>query len=216
LLPFHPDKEREKEVRMIGSIAQGYAARALVSLTGKVFGEDRTDRSVTGMASTGATTPDTLTISGKGKLLAANELLLPTSSNIQALSASLSHNISTLLKSAGISSMSSFEIDVDERTMDITVKGDGKERAAIQKTIDGNEDIKKEIRTLAAISSHAAAMTESLKFQKEHAATGDPRSVVSKYAALFGQQRAHDISLRFDGTAFTVLADGKNLLMGRS
>lgn len=205
---------------MLGSIGHGYAARALMSLTGKVLqsgsiSEDRT-RNVTGTPAGGTVAPDTLTISGKGRLLAENELLLPTTANIQALSATLSQHMSSLLKSAGISSMSSCEIDVDERTTDITVKGDGSERVAVQKAIDGNEEIRNEIRTLAAISSHVAGMTESLKFQKEYAASSDPESVVSRYAALFGQQRADDISLTFDGTAITVLANGKDLLAGRS
>jgi|GEM_PF-1240039 len=206
---------------MIGSIAGGYAARALVSLTGKILqsgntSEDRTARNVSGTPAGGTAGPDTLTISGKGKLLAANDLMLPTAASIQALSTTLSQNISTLLNSAGISSTSSCEIDVDERTMDITVRGGGSERAAIQKAIDDNEEMGNEIRTLAAISSHVAGMTESLKFQKEYAASSDPESVVSRYAALFGQQKVNDVSLRFDGTAITVLANGKDLLTGRS
>jgi hypothetical protein len=89
-------------------------------------------------------------------------------------------------------------------------------RTAIQKAIDGNEGIKNQIRTLAAISSHAAGMADSLKFQKEYAASTNPESVVSRYAALFGQHRVTDISLRFDGTAVTVLANGKDLLKGLS
>lgn len=205
---------------MIGSIAQGYATRALISLTGKVLqsgnaGEDRATRNVSGASAGGTVAPDTLTISGKGKLLAENELLLPTASNIQALSAALSHNISTLLTSAGISS-TSCDIDVDERTMEIAVKGEGSERAVIAKAIDGNEEIKKQIRTLAAISSHAAGMADSLKFQKEYAASTNPGSVVSRYAALFGQHSVNDVSLHFDGTAVTVLANGKDILTGLS
>jgi hypothetical protein len=206
---------------MIGSIAQGYATRALISLTGKILqsgntGEGSTTRNVSGASAGGsATAPDTLTISGRGKLLAENQLLLPTASNIQALSAALSHNMSTLFTSAGISS-TSCDIDVDERTMEITVKGDGSERAAIQKVIDGSEEIKNQIRTLAAISSHAAGMADSLKFQKEYAASTNPESVVSKYAALFGQKATKDISLHFDGTAVTVLANGKDLLTSLS
>ncbi len=206
---------------MIGSIAQGYAARALMSIAGKVLqpsdtGEDRMNRNIPAASAAGTAAADTLTVSGKGKLLAANKLLLPTASNVQALSATLSQNISSLLTSAGIPPTSSFKIDVDGSTMDITVKGDGSGMAAIAKAIDGNEAIKNEIRTLAAISSHLAAAAEPSKSQGEYAANQDLGNLVLRYAALFGQQKANDISINFDGTAATVLVDGKNPVTGRS
>jgi len=139
---------------------------------------------------------------------------VPTADNIQALSTTLSRNIAALLAKEGISSSPAFEVDVDERTMAITVTGDRTDTAAIAKVLNGDETVRSGIQTLAAISSHAAGMSESLNFQKEYRASSDPESVVARYASLFGQQKGVDISLRFDGTNIAVLANGKEYLPG--
>jgi hypothetical protein len=70
--------------------------------------------------------------------------------------------------------------------------------------------VKQEIRTTAAISSHAAAIAESLKFQREYLASTYPESVVAKYSHMFSShQRSRQISLVFNGNSITVLSDGK-------
>ncbi|MDD3846038.1 MAG: hypothetical protein PHC90_06705 [Syntrophorhabdaceae bacterium] len=206
---------------MIGSIAQGYAARALLSITSKVLRGAETENGGTAQdtfrdGTTGKAGPDTLALSNRGKLLAANELLLPTAANIQALSTTLARDMAALLAKQGISSAPSFEVDVDERTMDITVKGDRNDKAAIAQAINGDETIKNGIRTLAAISSHAAAMTGSMNFQKEYMASTNSDNIVSRYASLFQEQKGNDISIRFDGTNVAVLANGQEYMSART
>jgi len=206
---------------MIGSIAQGYGARALLSLAGRVLrpvdsGDAGTTQETSRASTTGKAGPDTLSLSNKGKLLAANELLLPTAANVQELSTTLARDIAALLAKKQISSTQSFEIDVDERTMDITVKGVGSDKAAVEQAINGDETIKNGIRTLAAISSHAVGITESLSFQKEYRASANPEGIVSRYAALFERQQGNDISLRFDETGIAVLANGTEYTSART
>jgi hypothetical protein len=75
--------------------------------------------------------------------------------------------------------------------------------------IDSDEKVKNEIRTLAAISSHAVAMARSTEFQKEYRASTNAESVVAKYADLFQQQKSYDISLSFDNAGIHVLANGR-------
>ena len=198
---------------MIESIAQGYAAKLLTSAVGRIFQSDRTNSTaqtrLNSAATSGKTTgPDTIQLSAKSRLLAMNDLLLPTASNIQTLSAALSKDLNTLFSEAGISTKPPVEIDVDEKTMDITVKGERPDIEKISALIDSNEKIKNQIRTLAAISSHAAGMEESLKFQKEYTASSNPQSVVQKYSALFNSQKVNDLSFLFDGSSIHTFSNG--------
>lgn len=198
---------------MIESIAQGYAAKLLTSAVDRIFHSDRTNStartSLNSAATSGKTTgPDTIQLSAKSRLLAMNDLLLPTASNIQTLSAALSKDLNALFSEAGISTKPPVEIDVDEKTMDITVKGERPDKEKISALIDSNEKIKNQIRTLAAISSHAAGMEESLKFQKEYMASSNPEGVVQKYSALFNSQKVNDLSFLFDGSSIHTFSNG--------
>ena len=196
---------------MIESIAQGYAARFISSVAGRILTSDKTGDDAAGcsVASSGKAGPDTISISAKSRLLSTNDLPLPTAATVQALSATLSQDLKTLLAGAGIGTEAPVEIDVDDRTMEITVKGDRPDKDKIEALIDGDEKIKHEIRTLAAISSHAVATARSAEFQKAYLASTNAESVVAKYADLFQQQKGHDISLSFDNTGIHVLANGK-------
>ncbi|MEN6439022.1 MAG: hypothetical protein ABFD97_10610 [Syntrophobacter sp.] len=196
---------------MIESIAQGYAARLISSVAGRMLTSDKTgdDAAGCGVASSGKAGPDTISISAKSRLLSMNDLLLPTAATVQALSATLSQDLKALLAGAGIGTEPPVEIDVDDRTMEIAVKGDRPDKEKIEALIDSDEKIKNEIRTLAAISSHAAAMARPIEFQKAYLASTNPESIVAKYADLFQQQKSCDISLSLDNTGIHVLANGK-------
>ncbi len=196
---------------MIESIAQGYAARFISSVAGRILTSDKTGDDAAGcsVASSGKAGPDTISISAKSRLLSMNDLPLPTAATVQALSATLSQDLKALLAGAGIGNEPPVEIDVDDRTMEITVKGDRPDKEKIEALIDSDEKVKNEIRTLAAVSSHTVAMARSAEFQKEYLASTNAENVVAKYADLFQQQKARDISLSLDNTGIHVLANGR-------
>ncbi|MBP7528993.1 MAG: hypothetical protein KA801_13775 [Syntrophorhabdaceae bacterium] len=196
---------------MIESIAQGYAARFISSVAGRILTSDKTgdDAADCSVASSGKAGPDTISISAKSRLLSMNDLLLPTAATVQALSATLSQDLKALLAGAGIATEPPVEIDVDDRTMEIAVKGNRPDKEKIEALIDGDEKVRNEIRTLAAISSHAVAMARSMEFQKAYLASTNAENVVAKYADLFQQQKSYDISLSLDSAGIHVLANGK-------
>ncbi|HBL23998.1 MAG TPA: hypothetical protein DDZ40_07765 [Deltaproteobacteria bacterium] len=196
---------------MIESIAQGYAAKFISSVAGRILTSDKTGDDAAGcsVASSDNAGPDNISISAKSRLLSMNDLLLPTAATVQALSATLSQDLQALLAGAGIATEPPVEIDVDDRTMEIALKGNRPDKKKIEALIDGDEKVKNEIRTVAAISSHAVAMTRSMKFQKEYLARTNAESTVAKYADLFQQQKPCDISLSLDNAGIHVLANGK-------
>ncbi len=153
---------------------------------------------------------DTVQFSDGGRLSSLlGGLMLPTEENVRQLSVKLLQDLGNLLNSAGISSNPPVEFTVDS-TGEIQVKGDRVDKERILQTINGNEKVKEEIRTTAAIASHAAAIAESLKFQNEYRASNNPDSIVAKYSYLFNtEQRPHQISLVYDGSGINVFSDGK-------
>jgi len=66
---------------MIESIAQGYAARFISSVAGRILTSDKTGDDAAGcsVASSGKAGPDTISISAKSRLLSTNDLPLPAS-----------------------------------------------------------------------------------------------------------------------------------------
>ncbi len=159
---------------------------------------------------------DTVQLSGEGRLLSAsgllNSLILPTEENARKLAAALSKDLGNLLTSAGISAQPPAKFSLSA-TGEIQMEGDRADKEQILEAVNANEKVKEEIRNTAAISSHVAAMADSLKFQREYLASNDPESVVAKYSYLFGsRQQHHHISLAFDGSSVSVLSDGKEWL----
>jgi hypothetical protein len=159
---------------------------------------------------------DAVQISTEGHLLASSlleNLILPTKENVHRLSAMLSEDLGNFLGESGISTQPPIELDVDWSDGDIKIKGERADSEKIQSLINGNEEIKEQIRNLAAISSHAVAMTDSLKFQKEYLASDNAESAVARYSYLFGSnQQSDSISLLFDGNNVQVMSDGKQWL----
>lgn len=198
---------------MISSIAANYAATYLGSIIGKVRQSDRTGNSLQVNGSSNTTScnnvgPDTLQLSAKGRLLAMNDLTLPTASNVQALSANLSRDLNDLFLKAGINTKTPVEIDIDEKTMAITVKGDRPDKEKILELINGSEKIKSQIRTVAAISSHAISMAEPLKLQGEYRTSSYPENAAARYSSSFDNRKVNDLSLMFDGNNIRVLSNG--------
>lgn len=156
---------------------------------------------------------DAVRISTEGRLLASSlleGLVLPTEENVHRLSAVLSEDLGDFLSESGVSTQPPIELDVDWSNGDIKIKGERADSEKIQGLINGNEEIKEQIRNLAAISSHAVAMADSLKFQKEYLASGNAESVVAGYSCLFGSnQQSGSISLLFDGNNIQVMSDGR-------
>jgi hypothetical protein len=155
---------------------------------------------------------DTVRMSAEGMQLASSlrdSLILPTAENVRRLSADLSDELDRFFARAGIGSQPPVEMSVDWNTGNIQIEGERGDTKRIQELINGNADIAADIRNLAAISSHAAAMADSLKFQAEYSADGNPESVAARYAYLFGSsQPSHDIALVFDGDGVQVMSDG--------
>lgn len=155
---------------------------------------------------------DTVRVSTQGHLLASalSSLILPTEENVARLAGELSKELGQYLSGAGINSEPPVDMSVDWNTGSIKVEGDRADSGRIEQLINGNQDIAGDIRNLAAISSHAAAMADSLKFQREYLASGDPENVVARYAYLFGSGRSSsDISLSFDSEGVQVITDGQ-------
>ncbi len=151
---------------------------------------------------------DSVRLSAKSRLL-SQEIILPTRENVARLSTALSGTLGAFLSSAGIDAQPpiGFSLDVNG---EIQVEGDRTDGKRILEKINGDEAMKKQISTLAAISSHAMAMEESLRFQREYRASSDPSAVVAKYSYLFNSgQQVQNVSLRFDGKTVEVLENGK-------
>jgi hypothetical protein len=158
---------------------------------------------------------DPVQLSQAGRLAATgllDSLILPTADNVRRLSATLSQDLAALLANAGISPQPPLEFDMSP-TGDIQIRGDRPDKEKILEVINADENVSKQIRTTVAISSHAAAMAESLKFQREYLASSDPESVVAKYSYLFDAlPKSHNTSLVFDGNGISVLDNGKEWL----
>lgn len=150
---------------------------------------------------------DSIQLSAKSRLL-SQELILPTRENVARLSADLSGTLGAFLSRSGIDAQPPIEFSLDANG-EIQVEGNRSDRERILEKVNSDEGMKKQIRTLAAISSHAVAMEESLRFQSEYRASSDPAAVVAKYSYLFNSgQPLQSVSLRFDGNTVDVMANG--------
>jgi hypothetical protein len=169
---------------------------------------------------TSDTGDDAVQVSAEGRLLASTlmqDLILPTEENVRRLSAALSEDLGNFLNESGISAQPPIEIGIDWNSGNIQVKGDRADSEKIESLINGNEKIKGQIRDLEAISSHAAAMADSLKFQEEYLASSNPESVVAKYSYLFSSHRQSDsISLLFDGNSVQVKSNGEQWISSKT
>lgn len=154
---------------------------------------------------------DTVHFSKEGCLRVSellNGLILPAEENVRKLSGKLSQDLKELLN--GLVDCGPLEFTVDG-SGEIRITGDRRDKMLILEAIDGNEQVKEEIRTTAAIASHAAGFAESMKFQKEYRASNNPESVVARYSYLFGPApRSHQISLVYDGDNVNVLQAPRN------
>lgn len=156
----------------------------------------------------------TVTISDAAKQLNLNEqLLLPNPENIRKLSSALTGNLNSLLASAGIRTEPAVSFEIDPNSAHVTVKGNRPDILTIEALVNADKSVQQQIHDVAALSSHAVAMAESLKFNTEYAAAGSKAeidAVLAKYSGLLGgQQRFAAITLGFDGSGIQVNADGK-------
>ncbi len=152
---------------------------------------------------------DSVQVSGKGKLLANANLLLPTLANVRKLRDDISGKLGDFFRSNGISGQPPVSFGIDSATGKLTVSGDRSDIDDISTLIGKNEELSENVRTLVALSSHASAMQESLRFQKEYMASADPEKVVAKYNRLFGARQPDTTALSFDGTGLSILVNGR-------
>ncbi len=163
--------------------------------------------------STGAVAMDQVQLSTEGRLLGTSGLLsnliLPTEENVRRLSQELSPTLRQFFSSNGISTQPPVEFSIASNGQ-LQINGNREDKDKILQLVKANPKLESQIRTVAAIASHAAAMQESLKFQKEYLASNNPEAVVAKYSYLFNSsQRTHTTGLRFDGNAVSITYDGK-------
>ncbi len=152
---------------------------------------------------------DTVQLSGKGKLLANATLLLPTLANVRKLREDISGRLGDFFRKSGISGQPPVSFGIDSATGALTITGDRSDIDTISALVKEDTELSDDIRTLAALSSHASGMQESLNFQKEYLASSDPEKVVAKYYGLFGSRLPDTTALRFDGTDLSILVNGK-------
>lgn len=133
---------------------------------------------------------------------------------LRQLSAALSEELGNIFQASAIDPLPPVEIDVDEVSGELRLKGDRADKDRISALIDANPEVKRRIRDIAAISSHAIDLSERLQFQQDYRAASAPTAVGAKYARLFGPQESADLSLLFDGQDVHVLADGKPWISG--
>lgn len=154
-------------------------------------------------AATETTELDTVTLQGGSGLLAGTSFILPTAENVQKLSAALGSHLSAAFGKAGIPTEPPVDIRADGEGR-IRVTSGRADNAAVEELLNNDPGLADEVRTTNAIASHAQGMERSMAFQREYLSSGDVRSVVAKYADLFGQQTPEDTCLRFDGTLRSV------------
>jgi hypothetical protein len=152
---------------------------------------------------------DVIEFSNRGALLAAEPLLLPTASNVRKLSAALSDELGRVFRSAGIEPEPPVEFEVEAWDGSLWVKGDRPDAGQIADLVNADPELKRQLQTVAAISSHACQMEEQLSFQREYRGSNNPEAVVAKYYYLFGASKTPAVSLRFDGQALEVLIDNE-------
>lgn len=199
------------------AISKGYAAVSAyaigaVSSRGAARSSAIADDTGTGQVQ------DAVELSNEGRLAVSgllSGLMLPTEENVRKMSAQLSRDLGSLLTKEGISAQPPVAFSLSP-TGDIVIEGDRADKEQILNAVNGDEKVSQEIRNTVAISSHAAAMAESLKFQREYLASNDPESVVAKYSYLFTEQRSHHTAVVFDGQGIDVLSDGKEWLSYRT
>jgi hypothetical protein len=173
-------------------------------------GATRATSATEGKADTGWV-QDAAEFSSNGRLAVPdllNGLMLPAEENVRKMSAQLSRDLGSLLAKEGIGAQPPITFSVDY-TGNIVIEGDRADKEQILETVNGDEKVSQEVRNTVATSSHAVAMAESLRFQREYLQSNDPESVVGKYSYLFEGQRAHHTTVVFDGQEIDVLSDGK-------
>ena len=144
--------------------------------------------------------------SGGSGLLARNALLLPTTQNVQRLSAALGRDLAAAFREVGIPTRPAIEIQVDGATGHINVSADRPDAAQIEDRLNSDPVLAEKIRTTLAVSSHAQGMQRSLEFQREYLNSDNPEAVVAEYSDLFAAPQSPAISLRFEGTQVAVVS----------
>ncbi len=157
---------------------------------------------------------DTVRLSGKGKLLANAALLLPTFANVREMKDYISGRLGVFFRSNGISGQPPVSFGIDSATGKLTVTSNRSDIGNISTLLGKDEVLSEDIRSLVALSSHASAMQESLRFQKEYLESSDPEKVVAKYYGLFGSRQPDTTALSFDGTGLSILVNGREWSAG--
>lgn len=142
---------------------------------------------------------DTVRLSLRDGLGNIGGIKLPSLETVRELSAELSGELGTLFRRLGIPSQPPVDIRFDYTTNEVKVTGDRTDTARIEKLLNNSENLKEQIRTLSAISSHAYRIQESIAFQQEYRASSNPRAVVAKYSYLFNSNRHVSVGLRYGG-----------------
>jgi hypothetical protein len=166
-------------------------------------------------------TTEEVQLSAQGRLLSQlPELILPTLENIQTLSDSLSKDLNKLFSDAGIATTPAVEFEVNPYNAEITVKGEREDKQQITELLEQNPQIERQIRDIAAISSHYEGMSRAMEADRAYRAANNPaevNQVIAKYASIYsGHQPVAHYSLLFDDSGVNVRSDGKPLMSSSS
>jgi len=136
-------------------------------------------------------------------------LILPSMKNVSILSKGLTELLHDLFQKNGLPEDPPVELKYSYSENKVTVYGGREDSEEIEDLINSDPDLKEYTRTFLAISSHAAAIQESIEFQEEYRRSSDPEAVVRKYSHLFNDSRKYpEVSFMF-GSEPSLLADGK-------
>jgi hypothetical protein len=146
----------------------------------------------------------------KKTALPLDTIILPTFSNLEKISGSLSGILSKFFMESGISTNPPVDISVNPYTNEIEISGGREDAAGIEEMINSNEDLKDKILTVNAIASHVCQMPEHLAFQKEYFESDYPEQVLAKYSHLFSDNNSeHSISFKFSPGGLEIYYDGE-------
>lgn len=183
-------QKQETGVQNTGKVKDFYQILSEMSDSGEVsFSESDLDRTETKLFGSG--------------------LILPSMKNVSILADGLNDLMNDLYRDNGLAQDPPVELKYSYAENRVKVTGGRADADKIEELINADPDLKEYTRSFLAISSHAAAIQESMEFQEEYRNSNGSDEVIRKYSYLFDDNRkTPEISYMF-GSEPGLLADGQ-------